>query len=319
MPKNNFLFVTEKWCDARPDLGFTHNFNNYFYTFSQYEAGHLNMIHLDESFLVYDTHIDEVLVDFCVANKIKVIFFSLLGDSPLNPSMATLQKLKNLGVYLCYFWHDTGPGWAIQTIGKLKSVSDLHLAVDNSSYQHEYLNADNFLTLWTPQNKNLYYPQKQDIEVSFVGSPRYSDRMRYLTQLFSRNPKVVIRGGQREEKLSINKYAELIRRSKIGLNFASHSLGFSQTKGRVYEIIGSGSLLLEDRNPQTAKLFTPNEDYIEFDGIDDLVNKIEYYSTHEDERAKIAKQGYEKFVTKYTSWHFWDTVVKRIEKDLDAK
>src|SRR5438045_2109427 len=261
MLKSNVLFATEKWCDARPDLGFTHNFHNYFHTFSQYGMTY-STIHLDESYYVFNTHVDDVIVDYCFKYNIGVVFFSLLGDSPLNPSMDTLKKLKEMGVYLVFFWHDTGPGWAINTIGTLKEVADLHLAVDNSSYENDYLKEGKFLTLRTPENKRLYYKQEQDIDVSFVGSPRYLDRLNYLTQLQARCPYVHIRGGQREEKLSLEKYAELIRRSKIGLNFSSHSLGFYQTKGRVFEIIGSGSLLLESKNPQTAKLFTPGVDYV---------------------------------------------------------
>ncbi len=125
-----------------------------------------------------------------------------------------------------------------------------------------------------------------------------------------------MRGGQREEKLSPHQYAELIRRTKIGLNFSLSPAMFHQTKGRVFEILASGSMLLEFKNPATESLLTNGVDYVDFNSSHELIDKIRYYVEHEDERLKIANQGYETYQKKYTAQIFWDTIMDRIKNDI---
>ena len=38
----------------------------------------------------------------------------------------------------------------------------------------------------------------------------------------------------------------------------------------------------------------PDEDYVFYDGKEDLLNLVAYYLEHEDERKKIAENGYRK-------------------------
>lgn len=318
--KTKVLLVSEKYCDANPDLGLTNSFHNLLHTFISTQANyHINTLHLDESKILYQKPIDEVLLNYCKQYEVHIIIITLLGDSSFNPSFNCLTELKKMGIYLCFIWPDTGPGWGLQTIKELGDIANLHVSIDNPVYIPEKAYNNNHLILWTPEDESLYYlqPNKQkDIEVSFVGSPRYSDRAYFLNYLMGHYPSVIIRGGQREEKLPPEKYAQLIRRSKISINFSLSPSGFFQTKGRVFEIISTGGLLMEFKNPATAKLFTPNEDYIEFEKGEDLVEKIKYYLPHEDERLKICAQGYYKYINNYTSWHFWDKVMKYIEADL---
>jgi len=74
-------------------------------------------------------------------------------------------------------------------------------------------------------------------------------------------------------------------------------------------------MLLETANPATRQLFKPQVDYIEYENVDDLEEKIKYFLTHEDERLAIAQNGYNAFKASYTAKHFWDAVLNRIEKD----
>jgi hypothetical protein len=318
--KNNVLFVTEKWCDGTPKLALTNNFHNLFNTFSQTQPDYrFNTIHLDEAGVVYKKHVDEFLVDYCKQWDVHIVIYSLLGGSPLNPSRKTHQELKELGVYQAFMWPDCGPGFGTQNVLELQGVSDLHISWDNphSPYHEKFPWPANYLPLWVPQDKYLFYKQpEQDIEVSFIGSPRYYDRHVFTQHLMANYPSAVIRGGQREEKLTPEGYAELIRRSKISLNFSLSPAGFFQTKGRVFEVLSCGSLLLEFKNPATASLFTPDKDYVQFDSPQDMVNKIRYYSEHEDERAAIAEQGYKTYQEKFTSQRFWDTIMNRIQEDF---
>jgi spore maturation protein CgeB len=163
-----------------------------------------------------------------------------------------------------------------------------------------------------PRDKTLYFKQEQDIPASFIGSLRYNDRAIYCSYLQECLKDVLITGGQREKKFPPEDYASLIRRSKIGINFSASPAGFWQTKGRIFEILASGSMLVESANPSTRLLFEPNKEYIEFYSPEDLVEKVKYYMTHENERLAIAEAGYQAFQQKYTSKIFWDTIMNKI-------
>ncbi len=74
-------------------------------------------------------------------------------------------------------------------------------------------------------------------------------------------------------------------------------------------------MLLEMKNPATPQLFEPGVDYIEFEQVSDLIEKIEYYLKNKEERKKIAAAGHKKYMENYTANHYWKAIFDRIEKD----
>ena len=60
--------------------------------------------------------------------------------------------------------------------------------------------------------------------------------------------------------------------------------------------------------PEMAEYFIPGKDLVLYDSVDDLIQKIDYYLSHEEERLQIAKNGYEK-VKRY---HTYDTRLTEI-------
>ena len=312
---NRVCFISDKWCSGNPSLGLTNHFHNLFATFSETQLDYqIHTLHYDESAYVYNRHINDVILQYCLIHNIKVIFLCLMGDSPLNPSPEIIKKAKEMGIFICIFWDDSNPSDASNQ-NKFKDIADLNVSRDNSSIINAAPERDNFLKLWTVESRALYYPDEQTIPVSFIGSPRYKDRLANLTALYGLIPNITIRGGQREEGLSPEAYARLIRTSKIGINFSRNPMGegYYQLKGRVFEIISSKSLLLEEKNPCTPRFFTPNVDYVEFIDVKDLVDKINYYNNNESERLQIAENGYNKYLNNYTSKHFWDKIMEKVK------
>lgn len=129
---------------------------------------------------------------------------------------------------------------------------------------------------------------KKDIDVLFVGSltPR---RKEILSKL--QNITVTKAYG-----LELSK---LINRSKIVLNI--HAENFLDTETRVFEVLGSGSFLLTERlateNPFKEGIHLVESDIHEFE------KNIQYYLEHEDEREKIALQGYAEAHAHHTYVH----------------
>jgi len=46
----------------------------------------------------------------------------------------------------------------------------------------------------------------------------------------------------------------------------------------------------------------------------DLLNKISYYTVHEEERKKIAQKGYEKVIKLHTLQHRLDKIERKINE-----
>lgn len=310
--KNKVLFVTEKWCDGLPHMGLTNNYHNLFSTFkNSLPDTEFSVLHLDECSHVIKTHIDNVLPKAISKFNPNIIIFSLLGKSPLNPTSRSYSHIKQKDIKMIFMWPDIGVDWGMPEIqDSLKPYADLHVCWGSENN----LNLkENILWLWCPQDETLFYPSNEkDISTSFIGSPRYYERVKYLQYLLTNKVNVVIDGGQREKKLTPKQYADLIRKSKINLNFPYSPSGFDQCKGRVWEILSTKGFLLERKNEATQRMLTPGKDYVEFTDELDLKNKINYYLEHEDERKAIEEQGYKTYCEKYSAKIFWDTVLKEI-------
>jgi hypothetical protein len=317
--KVNVLFVTEKWCDANPSKGVTNNYHNLFKTFkTSYPDAKFSVIHMDEYSLIKKKHIDTFLPSLIDQLSPDIVVFSLLGKSHLNPTEKSFRHIQDKGCKTVFMWPDMFDSWGIPELTKLNegNYADLHVCwgaeknVNNDKIK-------NLIWLWAPQDEGIYFPaDEQKTDVSFLGSPRYQERQKYLKHLVLNSVPVHIGGGQREENLTPPEYARLMRESKISLNFPEGPEGNDQCKGRVWEILASKSLLLERKNDAIKNFLKPNIHYVEFENEADLVEKIDYYLKNEKERLYIAKNGHKIYKKKYNSDKFWSRIMKELEYDL---
>ena len=78
--------------------------------------------------------------------------------------------------------------------------------------------------------------------------------------------------------------------SKINLNITSKSIR-SGLPLRIFDILGCGGFLLTNFQPELSRYFTPGYDLACYSSDDELVEKTEYYLSHEKERIEIAQNG----------------------------
>ena len=79
----------------------------------------------------------------------------------------------------------------------------------------------------------------------------------------------------------------------INLNITSRTIE-SGIPQRVFDILACGGFCLTNYQPEIAELFEDGKELVMYTDIEDLLQKVEYYLIHEEERAQIAKAGYEK-------------------------
>ena len=94
----------------------------------------------------------------------------------------------------------------------------------------------------------------------------------------------------------------IFKQSRINLNISLRSIK-SGIPLRAFDIMGSGGFLLSNFQTDFLEHFVPGEDYVYYESKEDLLSKIDYYLSHEDERACIARNGHDKVAAQHTFRH----------------
>lgn len=95
--------------------------------------------------------------------------------------------------------------------------------------------------------------------------------------------------------------------SKINLNITLKSIK-TGIPLRIFDIMGCGGFLLTNYQSEMQEYFIPFEDYVCYDSIRDISELVKYYLTHDDERERIAMNGF----NKVKEHHSYDARVKSI-------
>ena len=86
---------------------------------------------------------------------------------------------------------------------------------------------------------------------------------------------------------------KIIKCSKINLNLTNKPIKTGLPL-RIFDLMACGGFVLSNYQSEIPDIFIPDEDIVLYESIPDMINKIDYYLTHEDERMTIAQNGYNK-------------------------
>ncbi|EKD83493.1 MAG: hypothetical protein ACD_39C00636G0005 [uncultured bacterium] len=149
---------------------------------------------------------------------------------------------------------------------------------------------------------------ERDIDVSFIGMVNNRvGRARYINHLIKHGIRVETYGaGTENGPVSQEKKLEIYNRSKINLDFTGlseftvYTLDYpiyarkKHPKGRSLEIALSRSFLLSENAPGIEHYLTPGKEIAVFNDENDILEKVQYYLTHTEEREKLANNAYER-------------------------
>jgi hypothetical protein len=262
---------------------------------------------------------DRTLVDMVMQTRPDVIILSSYNHQRnINPNFEVIKSIRAYcQIPVVVIWHDTLAVDPLNYFAYLSSGTDLNIIMDSDFLADQSTVGADFIRMAPTLDDNLFRvgDVAPDIPVSFVGSTSgyRSVRKEYLTYLYQQGVEVLLAGGM-ENRISIEEYADVIRRSKISLNFSFSIPGTHQIKARVLEATMSNSLLLESKNSETSRFFTPMADYVEFESKEDLVDKVRYYLEHEDERREIALNGHRKALKEYNHHVYWGRMVAKLKE-----
>ena len=99
-----------------------------------------------------------------------------------------------------------------------------------------------------------------------------------------------------------NEMPYAFRCAKINLNITLRSIERGMPL-RALDIMGAGGFLLTNYQQDFLDYFVPGEDFVYYESDADLLDKIDYYLSHDEEREAIARSGHDKVAADHTWEH----------------
>ena len=306
------LFVVEQYPDCNPALantGMSWPVESYVNTWKDIGAGEALICHYD------NRHPGETKAEIwklCESNRPDVVLFTEVFGHPSAQLHPIWPQLSSAGIPVVVVWHDSVKGG----YRVLDGVS-VNVLVDTRLPRPDIPNS---LCLWPPHNETVFHRGSgdRDIDLLFCSSRGHKSLPKeWLGYVESRGIKVNWIGGMREDKLSLDECANLCRRAKIGVNFSQDTPSSPhQLKGRVMDVLCTGAMLLEQKNPHTWQMLQDGRDYVAFDSPFSLWNQAQHHLANEGIRLAVAESGWNRSRTDYSSKSWWSAVLNRIGKSL---
>jgi len=173
--------------------------------------------------------------------------------------------------------------------------------IKQKSKKWDFIFTGNAMLIHQKRNKYLIdlanaYANRQDIASSyFIGSD--ANVLPHDLPIITAGP-----------RWGIEMYQE-IQRAKIVLN-ADIDIAGEAGNFRLFEVTGIGSFLLTEYHPNIDQLFKPGVEIETFKDSNELIEKVQYYLDHPNEREIIARRGQERCHRE----HLMENRVKRFER-----
>jgi len=300
------LFVVDQFCGGNPqwgpsnievvlietlkDTGFVQEIAKFYYDQLAKQVG---------------SYMSEGLIEACAGYRPDLVIFfpmGLLGIDPTRVAMSTISK--TLGIKVLLMRGDSiGPeGHRFNTTWF--PFVDYIVFLDSTLGHLGY--GENPKAVQGVQSFNQKYfcdkKLERDIDVSFVGSiPNFPRRAEYIDFLREHGINVVTRGGQRFDRLEWEEYSDIISHSKISLNFCLNGSGYSQLKGRVFEVTACRTMLIEDEGIEAKEFFEEGKDFVMCHSKEEMLEKVKYYLAHDRKVTKL-----------YNSRNVWAYMLNKI-------
>ncbi|OCC15877.1 hypothetical protein DBT_0802 [Dissulfuribacter thermophilus] len=190
----------------------------------------------------------------------------------------------------------------------------------NISAYHSYGLSNVYYMQWAC-NPKKYYPipgLEKKYSVTFIGAA-YGKRVEYIRYLLKNNIDIKIFGPKWNHYIGFSKHwggilshdkmLEIISQSKINLNFlwTSRDPNRSTIKGRTLELAACKGFQLSNYTEEFKNYgFIEGNHIAIFNNKKDLLEKINFYLTHDDERETIAQRAYNHVLKNHTWQHRFD-------------
>ena len=221
----------------------------------------------------------------------KNLIISQWNEDPMMPSLNYSKKnLENLNFY--------------------SEISDHNFITTHPSIIKKYNKKNNFHFFFVPVDSNiecfdvfnlrpkmdLFYAMSHGVNRAILKKGAEDSRISFLDKLIKKIPNIRydFYGFSNKQPIWGNDFNNALINSKMGLNLSRGKPTKYYSSNRIASLMGNGLLTFIDSKVGLKDFFSKNE-IIYYDNIDDLSDKIKYYSKDDKKRKEIAKNGKKKY------------------------
>ena len=291
------------------------------------KASYLDRILWKLNFEIDHQKLNKRLIELC--EKEAPDFCFIVKGTCLYPR--TLKVLKAKKIKLVSWSLDDMYAKHNRTFNYDKGLKYYDLVVTAKSYnvdELKRLGARKILFQYQAYDKDVHKPfdncKEKLWDVVFVGSfeKERFESIKYLADngininvwgygwdfIGKKYPNIVYKGGE----IFYEEFAKAFTCSKISLNFL-RKINRDLHTSRSIEIPACKGFMLAERTDEHKELFTEDKEAVYFSGNKELLEKVSYYLSHDDERNKIADAGYQRCIN---SGYTYDDRIKEIIDNL---
>ena len=201
-------------------------------------------------------------------------------------------------------------GYSKNNIENIKRYSDLvdhnFITTHPSILKKQNINDNNFHFFFVPVDKNieffnvyklrpqkdLFYAMSHGVNRAILKEGSEDDRIIFLNNLVRKIPNIKydFYGFANKQPIWGNNFFSSLINSKMGLNLSRGKLTKYYSSNRIASVMGNGLMTFIDRKVQMDHFFS-NKEIVIYDNINDLADKIRFYSRNDHLRKKIAMNG----------------------------
>ena len=243
-----------------------------------------------------------------------IVFFGHTKNIELN----TLDEFKSINKNLILSQWNEDPvmpslNYSKQNISNIKLYSnfvDHNFITTDPSVLKKEINNNNFHFFFVPVDKNiesfevykmrpkkdLFYAMSHGVNRATLKEGTEDERINFLDKLVKKIPdiKYDFYGFSNKQPIWGNEFNNALINSKMGLNLSRGMPTKYYSSNRIASIMGNGLLTFIDEKVQMRDFFNKNE-IIFYKNINDLADKIKFYSKNDQIRIKIARNGKKKY------------------------
>ncbi|MBD1165646.1 glycosyltransferase [Pelagibacterales bacterium SAG-MED10] len=235
-----------------------------------------------------------------------------------NLNLETIDKLRSINKNLIISqWNEdpimSGLDYSKQNISNINYYADYvdhNFITTHPSVIKNKVNNKNFHFFFVPVDKNierydvyklrpkndLFYAMSHGVNRAKLKEGTEDDRINFLNKLVKKIPNIKydFYGFSNKQPIWGNDFNNALINSKMALNLSRGKPTKYYTSNRIASIMGNGLLTFIDKNVGMSDFFNKDE-VVFYSSINDLSNKINFYSRNDKIRSQIAKNGKTKY------------------------
>ena len=267
------------------------NFFSYRNSFQKYLIESFRNYNPDFLFFGHTKNIDPETIDTLKSINRNLII-SQWNEDPVMPSLKysknNIENIKRYSNLVDHTFLTTHPN---ELIKQEKNIDNLHFFFVPVDRNIEFFDVYKL----RPQ-KDLFYAMSHGVNRAILKEGTEDDRIIFLNNLVKKIPNVKydFYGFANKQPIWGDNFFRSLINSKMGLNLSRGKPTKYYSSNRIASIMGNGLLTFIDKKVQMHHFFNKNE-IVFYSSINDLADKVIFYSKNDKARKKIAMNGKKKY------------------------